>query len=179
MIIALAGPHAIGKTTAVKRWVAKYSGLTGVLADNELEITQTGQVMVKEWKDTVEDKCRQVERLQQRQGVSVVESARTTILNWMKPEEPVILLVTTGDIARQHMINRCLAKGKKFNDPYWTAQKLNYESRLRYLNYAQKNLQPSQYKVFEITDQARDWPEVDEYFSSLYRRYHNAIMRSR
>jgi hypothetical protein len=68
---------------------------------------------------------------------------------------------------------RCEAKGKRYRDDYWTKLKLQYESGRRYLNYAKKSLAGYDIKFFEIKDQASDWPEVDEYFGTLFRKLNN------
>lgn len=37
-VITMIGPHAVGKTTAARRYAKRYSGLRVAVADNQLEI---------------------------------------------------------------------------------------------------------------------------------------------
>lgn len=178
-VIGLAGPHAIGKTTAVTRWIHRYPLLVAAIADNQWEATRDGRTRVREWKGTVEQKQALVQQHQQRAGVTVIESVRTTALNYFRPQDPVILVTCDWQTMKRVLEHRCEANKKRFNAEYWGQWKLNYESHERYLNFARKKLQPGQWRQFEIKDQEADWPEVDEYFGQLYRRLHNQIIRNR
>lgn len=174
-VICLVGPHAVGKTTAVKRWVKRYSRLKGVLADNQLEITQETEERVLEWKHTAEDKKRLVEKHSASRTVSVLDSVRTTNCLYIGPEDRVIVLTVPWEISMQHLKDRCKANGKKFNAEYWTPKKVEYESSNRYLNFMEKNLDEKQYAIFNIRQQAKDWKIVDKHFGQLYRSMNNGV----
>lgn len=55
-IITMIGPHAVGKTTAARRWSQRYPELRSVVADNQLEICGGVEICVRSWKSTIEDK---------------------------------------------------------------------------------------------------------------------------
>jgi hypothetical protein len=173
-IIAMCGPHAIGKTTAVRRWVERYRGLVAALADLQLEISQEEETRVRGWKGTVEEKAALVKECRERRCVTVVESVRTTALNFLLPGEPIILVLCSGETMGRVLRERCARKGKTFNSGYWTKDKLEYESHHRYTNLVGKlGLEAQQ---FFIENQSRDWPAVDEYFGSLFRRMNNQLV---
>jgi hypothetical protein len=229
-IIHLIGPNAIGKTTAVRRWAARYGHLLATVSLDLLrkpgydtaeeksarcaewrdapivtvvESARTTQLMVvscdmgssghtfvagqevasvTNWKGTQDQKQQGVAQVRQRLGITVLESVRTTTTTtttrYALPEDPVILLTCDWQTLGNHLRARCEVKGKRFRDDYWDQWKLGYEASKRYLNFAAKNLTPEQVKHFEINDQARDWPAVDDYFGALFRRLHNALIRS-
>lgn len=163
---------------------ARTSQLTIVSCDSEsqgITISNNNRINGYRWKGTQDEKKQAVEGVRDRFGIVVCESARTTTTttSYSLPDEPVILLTCPGEILGRHLRARCEAKGKRFRDDYWDQWKLDYESSRRYLNFAAKNLRPEQVRHFEIKDQARDWPVVDEYFGSLYRRMHNELIRNR
>lgn len=178
-IISLNGPHAIGKTTAVKRWLDKYPSLVGVIADNQWEVRGGVYVRVREWKGDVGDKERLVRKAQTEPVVTLVDSVRTTVVNFLGPEDAAIFVVCSGPTMGRVLRARCAANGKKFAEDYWDDRKLAYEGSARYRNAATKFLQPHQYRFFTIEDQGRDWPAVDEHFGTLYRRLHNDLVRRR
>ncbi len=108
-------------------------------------------------------------------GVTLVESARTTHLEFVSRESPTIVVTCSAALYEKHMRARCEKKGKRFRDDYWNAYKLEYECHRRYINYCEKSGIKAAY--FLIEDQARDWPAVDEYFSTVFRRLHNARVK--
>lgn len=148
------------------------TGGDGVVLQGETRINIQG------WKGSLEEKRLAVEKVRQYPLV-VCESARTTTVNYALSDEPVIIVICSWQVLGKHLRARCEAKGKKFRDDYWDQKKLDYEASKRYLNFATKNLPTSQYKIFTIEDQARDWPAVDEYFGKLYRELHNDLVRKR
>jgi hypothetical protein len=180
-VIGLVGPHAIGKTTACYRWLTRYRGkLVCAIADNQWEArSATDRTRVRNWKGTIQEKQQLVEQCQSRQEVIVIDSVRTTNLNYFQPTDPVIIVTCSWQVMNQVLRDRCKRNNKKFNEKYWDQWKLDYESHRRYLNYAAKRLSASQWKHFVIEDQARDWLAVDDYFGSLFRRLHNRIVRNR
>lgn len=180
-LIAIAGPHAIGKTTAVYRWMTLYPKLFAIIADDQWEAeTVNGKierVRVREWKGTTEEKGQLVNALRKRNKVSIIDSVRTTCINYFKPGDHVIFVTCSGETMERVLQARCKRNNKKYNATYWDMRKLTYESRVRYVNAAAKFLTPDQAHWFTIEDQARDWPAVDEYFGKLYRKLHNDLVR--
>lgn len=179
-IIGLVGPHAIGKTTACYRWLQRYPGkLLAAIADNQWEASSSSEkVRVRGWKGDVEAKRKLVEYHIQRVGVTIIDSVRTTNLNYFREVDPVIIVTCDWRVMDRVLRGRCEKNNKEFNEKYWTQQKLGYESSSRYLNFAAKKLQPNQVKCFEIVDQAKDWLAVDVYFGKLFRKLHNRRNRS-
>lgn len=182
-VIGLSGPNAIGKTTAVKRWCARYPGkLLGALADDQREVVSDGGEVdhltmpcnAREWKGTTEQKTALVEKHRQSDQVVVIDSARTTALNCFLPDEPIILVWCSPELLFTMLRDRAKARGKPFQENYWK-DKVIYESKISYANFAAKEI--GRVKMFEIRDREKDWPAVDEYFGQLYRRLHNEINR--
>lgn len=176
-IIGLFGPHAIGKTTAANRWIARYHGLTAALADLQREATWQGRMLVRGWQGTAEQKFNLVRHHQQRGGVTIVESVWSTPARAFNPESPVIFVVCGWTTMLRLLQYRCESKGKQFRKDYWNQQRLDYESHRRYINFAARYLCPNQWKCFDINNQVEDWPTVDEYFGQLYRKLHNEGIR--
>lgn len=177
--ITLVGPNAIGKTTAVRRWVARYSKLVAISADLQLVFRDGEETRQKGWSGTAEQKQQLVDEYQSLQRVVVVESARTDILRFSRNNGFLLLVTCSAESHRQHLIQRCTAKEKKFRDDYWTLGKCAYESQRRYVNSAKENFDSNRTHMFTVNDQERDWPVVDEYFGQLFRRLHNQIVRSK
>jgi hypothetical protein len=175
-IIAMCGPHAIGKTTAVRRWVERYHGLLDCISDSQMYIRWGGNADILDWKGTVEEKAALVKECRERRCVTVVESVRATVLNFLLPGEPIILVLCSGETMGRVLRERCARKGKPFNNDYWTKDNLEYESHLRYTNLVGKLGLETSCKQFFIEDQARDWSAVDEYFGSLFRRMNNQLV---
>lgn len=180
-VIGLIGPHAVGKTVAARRWLTRYSGLTLAIADDQWEETQLGKVRVREWKGTKEEKQARAFYHLNRDGVTLIESARgfSTWLSVFRPTDPVIVLTCLEPTGRAWIEDRRKRNGNsKPLSNYWTAKRLDYECNGHLLNYVRK-LHPTQVKHFVITDRERDWPAVDAYFGSLYRRINNELNRKR
>lgn len=182
-LISLNGPNAIGKTTAMGRWLLRYPRLYGVIADNQWEARNVnGQIVkerVREWKDALAAKRDAVEALRSKALVAVIDSVRTTCVNFFGPEDHAIFVVCSWQTMERVLRARCAANGKRFRDDYWNVTKFTYESRLRYENAAAKFLRPEQCRFFTVEDQARDWVVVDEYFGRLYRKLHNEAVGRR
>ncbi len=172
MIISMVGCNAVGKSTAARRYAARYPMLKVVSADTQLELHNGVEERVREWKGTVDDKRLMVEKTYQH-PVALVESARTTHLEFLKPGSPIIIVTASAEMYKANMVARCLLKGKKFRYDYWTDFKLGYESHTRYINYARKNLTQHRVIYFKVEDKAKDWPAIDECFTKLFREYWN------
>ncbi len=171
MIISLVGCNAIGKTTAARRWAAKYPQLVSVSADGGTFVIRDGvEKRQVEWKGEVATKERLTRGYAAEKGVVLIESARTTHLAFTPEDSPTIVVTCSWQLYEKHMRARCLAKGKRFRDDYWTQDKLAYECSRRYLSWVAKHFEGREVHYFEIEDQARDWPKVDECFDRLYRR---------
>ncbi len=168
-VIGMIGPHAVGKTTALKRWAERYNGLITVSLDVERSAypdNEAKQALVKQ--------CQTDNR------VWVLESARgfAAWVGAFKATDPVIVLTCPEPVGRQWISDRRVAKGKPAElGPYWTERRLDYECNGHLLNYVKKKLHPDQVKHFVIEDRARDWPAADDYFGLLYRRLRNAANR--
>jgi molybdopterin-guanine dinucleotide biosynthesis protein len=178
-VIGICGPNAVGKTTFVYRMLDRYGpNLVAAIADNQWEArSRVDKARVHAWKGTVEEKEALVRKHQQANHVCVIDSVRTTALNYFSDTDPVIIVTCTYEKMGEVLRARCAKKGKRFRADYWDQWKLGYESAARYLNFASKNLNPAQVRHFVIEDQARDWPAVDTYFGQLYRRIYNKILR--
>lgn len=170
-VIGLIGPHAVGKTTAARRWAARYSGLTACLTDIQLVLRNGVETRVRGWKGTKEEKIELTREAQSYSGVVLVESARgfSTWLSVLLPTDFVIVITCSESLGRQWLEER--RGGRKLSE-YWTATRLEYECSRHLLNSV-KRLKPDQVKHFEFTDRAKDWKEVDSYFSALYRKLNN------
>lgn len=176
-VIGMVGPHAIGKTTAARRWAARYTKLVVAIADQQWEESASGKERVKAWKGTAEEKEALVADRRARPVVTLVESVWTTACRFFTPEEPIIIVTCDWRVMERVFRERVKRLGKTFKEDYWTPRKMGYESAVRYLNFAQKNWSPQQYRHFNIEDQARDWPAVDAHFGALYRRLNNQTLR--
>lgn len=158
------GMHALGKTTAVHRWKAKYKDRLDVYPLDDLRREYPGD---KEKLELVV-RCRESER------VCVIESARgfSTWLGSFLPSEPVIGVWCTEPTARRLLMER--RQGKPLTD-YWSRQRLEYECKDRYGNFLRKRLTVEQGDLFQIEDRAKDWEIVDKHFASLFiRLYHTS-----
>lgn len=180
-LISLVGCNAIGKTTAARRWCARYPGLIALLMDVQTRLSGGGAVTerVRGSKGTDADKRALVEAARADPAVHLFESARTTHLNHLLPGEPAIVLLCSWQTYERNMRARCTAKNKRFRDDYWNPGRMEAESIRRHGNFVRKHLPPEQYRVFYVEDYDRDWPAVDEYFGELYRKLHNRIVRER
>lgn len=147
-VIALVGPHAVGKTTAARRWAARYSNLKVVHCDGDKQVNIPGRVVLLEgcsahanqWIDKV-------------------------AVDW------VIHAYCAPELLRQNMKLRCEAKGKTFRDDYWDNSKLVYESYHRMNNLLSRlGLKHSD---FLVADRQTDWRNIDLEFGTLYRTYNN------
>ena len=185
-LIALIGTHAIGKTTAVRRWIERYPKLIGIIADTQLAIRDGEEARERErereWKGTGEDKRTMIEQYRSLPRITVIDTAAARanmILPFFSIKESVICLQCSPIVMLNNLRSRCEKQRKKFNSDYWDIQRLTYEAQGRAVNYVQKNLHPSQYRIFTVNDYERDWPVVDEYFGSLYRRFNNELNRKK
>lgn len=176
MLVTMVGPHAIGKTTALRRWSVRYPELVAISAD--LGAVYRGgeeQHREKGWAGTIQEKEALVRDYTRRDCITLVESARTTTLHYIEPGSPVILVLCESAVLERVMRQRCAAKNKKYREEYWTQVKLSYESSRRYTNFVSaKHLA---HEEFWVNDQERDWPAVDRHFAKLYRQLHNNRVR--
>jgi hypothetical protein len=162
-IVALIGGHGVGKSTAVKRWTSRYSMLEGYSLDD----------MRKEFYSNAE-KVQLVQRLQQSSTVGVVETAKgySAWLKQLTPTDPVLIVTcATPLLGSQWMIAR---KGGKPLSAWWNTERFQYELIDKFLNFAAKNLNPSQVKHFQVRDQATDWPKIDAEFGAIFRALNNS-----
>lgn len=180
-LICLFGPHAVGKTTAAKRYIQKYSPLlTVALADVQLEYDGETETRVKQWKGTFEEKRSALESARTRTTIMLVESCSsygTQLLRSLKWDDEVIHVFCSPQTLYDNLKRRADKLGKKFNGPYWDRKRLVYESRERLTNCARRCVRPDKYKEFRVDNYETDWPAVDDYFGSVFRRLHNSIRR--
>lgn len=168
-VVVMIGPHAVGKTTAAKRWKTRYGeGIQDWSIDRLRGKTQYHDNAAK---------ARLVKECRQSPIVNVIESARgfAVLLDSLIPEDPeVIALTCDQSAARIWWAER--RKGKSLSD-YWTDNRLQYEC----VDYAVNALQKRgiRYKHFDVVDREASWVEVDAYFSKIYRRLHNELMWKR
>lgn len=181
-LICLFGPHAIGKTTAARRWVDRYKPrLKAALADAQLVYDGEAEVRVREWKGTLEEKHRLIgESRADPSSVILIESCSSyghQIARGLGPADRVIHVYCPPALLRENLRRRCEASGKTFNLSYWDDKRCGYEAFQRMDNCLRRVLRPDQYVKFLIKDYAADWPAVDEYFSQLFRRLYNDKVR--
>lgn len=176
-VIALCGPNAVGKTTAARRWAARYPRLVACLCDV--------RGLIQEGIETKDSHCWKKHRglLAERyralaqSRVVLVESASGYGLRIAQDVEAQhwIVLVCSWQASLVQRKARCARTGKVFKEKAWTPTRLGYESERRMLN-AVSGLPPVRYKVFRVEDQSQDWEVVDEYFCALYRKLHNELV---
>lgn len=181
-IVALFGPHAIGKTTAARRWAVKYRPkLTTISADNQLEYDGCSEIRVRGWQGSLADKHQLLKQLRDRSKVFLIESCSsygTQILRGLLKTDYVIHVHCSPKVMLDNLRNRALKRGKQFNAPYWDQRRLKYESYDRLHNCAKTYGLLSQVVEFKVDNYEEDWPVVDEYFGSLFRKLHNAQLAS-
>lgn len=166
-VIGLIGPHAVGKTTALRRWRDRYGDRIAVTSFDAERKAYPGNP----------EKQSHIARCRADGRVWVMESARG-FSGWVTaflPSEPVIVLTCPEPAGRAWMVER--RKGRPMSD-YWTQKRLDYECNGHLLNYVRK-LPPAQVRHFVIEDRERDWPAVDEYFGFLFRRAYNGLRSAR
>jgi hypothetical protein len=179
-LIALFGPHAVGKTTAARRWVDRYKPrLVAALCDVQRGYDGAAETRVKEWKGTFAQKAVLLAaEARRRPGVFLIETGRgNMILPALAPDDAVVHVYCSPARLRENLRARAARLGKKFNEPYWDDDRCGYEARRRLDNCAARHLRPGQMASFKIDDYARDWPAVDAYFGSLFRKLHNGGLR--
>ena len=153
MFIALVGPHAIGKTTAAKRWAVRYSSLGVVHCDN----------------NAPEDL----------EGVVLLEGCSALANRWLPQVCPaeVIHCYCSPETLAENMKRRCQDRGKRYREDYWTPRWLGYEAKIRMTNLLSKRLAGVKVVEFLISNKEQDWQVVDAYFGKLYRELNNALVR--
>lgn len=170
-IIGMIGPHAVGKSQALKRWKGRYGDRLQTFSLDDLRKTYPDNAA----KALLLEECRASP------VVSVIESARG-FASWvyaLLPTEPILVLTTPEPIAREWWGMRRRAKGKSPElGEYWSEKRLDYECNGHLTNCADK-LDPDQVHRFVVTDRERDWLVIDREFGNLFRRLHNEINHRR
>lgn len=152
--VVVVGPHAVGKTTAARAWASRYPEVIAVDCDHESVPSGVAPEVVM-----------------------VLEGSAARANTWLPtvvrafPDVAVISCHCSSDRMLANMRRRCESKGRKFNEGYWTADKLRYESRDRAKNLLRK-LGVTVAGEFEINTWD-DWDTVTDCFSRVYRRLHN------
>lgn len=180
-IIALIGPNAVGKTSAVTRWCKKYQRLVGCLCDsNQRVVAGQLEIEARSWKQN-ESRAALVEhyKLLSQTAVIVAEGASGYGLRIAKELDADLWIIITcsAQASRRQLQARCQQRGKTFRADYWTDLRLSYESERRHIKYARKNLPAERFVVAAVEEQAEDWPKVDQLFGTIYRRLNNELLR--
>lgn len=177
MLITVMGPHAVGKTTAIKRWSARFKDINFVHADNCIEFNSKGmRKKEKLWMGTSAEKVELAERCRDSDDIWVVEGNTPRNTPWLKCVEShaVIHVYTDPQIFKRFMQDRCAKRDKEFREDYWTDKKLEYESYNRFNNLRVKHWSGwnVDFKEFKIVDY-NDWRKIDFHFIKLAYRYLN------
>lgn len=173
------GPHAVGKTTAVYRWLDWYQGkLVGVVCDDHWEATsKTNRTKVKEWGGTKEEKSSAVRRCLESSTIYVVDSARG-FSTWVDvlPAGTDLIVITCSEPNGRRFIEerRATKRNPKPLSDYWTPRRLDYECNGYLLNYVRKRRDLA-VRHFVIEDRQRDWVAVDKYFGLIFRRLYQNL----
>lgn len=189
MIVALLGPHAVGKSTALQRWVERYGhiGLKGIHCDNNRLIEGNAEhqgVVVettqKGWSGTGDDKVRLARECHKSPNVYVLEGNTARSIPWLKvvPVKQIIHVTATPQRFGELMKERCEKKNKPYRSDYWNHNKLLYESHGRLRNALHANAIRAPFQEFKINDQMIDWDLVDTFFYALFRKLNNERVRS-
>lgn len=176
MIISLIGPHAIGKTTAIKRWSAMYPWAKVVMCDQGLAFNAEGwEEKQRGWLGSSDEKVACAVRAAYDPDLWICEGNTARNMPWMKVIKSQLLIhvFCSPEKFRELMRTRCEAKNKKFREDYWDDKKLEYESAGRFRNAlkAGRILASSVVEV-EINDQAKDWLIVDQIIVDTLSRVH-------
>jgi hypothetical protein len=188
-LVAVFGPHAIGKTTALERFAKEQAQdlphVTVVLMDNNLELWWDGPVMKQyrysgrtHWKGSRADKLNELwPCIEATEELVIVETARIshvheTIADGYKyygGGVQAVITTCTPDTMREFLVARCESKGKMFNEKYWDHKRLVYESRGRYMNAAKKHFAMNGIPWTHITigPERLQWTEVIHHLCSL------------
>lgn len=181
MIIALLGPHAIGKSTALNRWIHHFGnrGLIGVHCDNNQKVSAAGTEIERGWSGTTEQKQRLALHCALSKSIFVLEGNTARSIPWAKsvPSHIIIHVTCSPERFGELMQSRCDAKGKKYRSDYWDYKKLEYESRRRLANAITNYHITCPVIEFFIEDQTKDWVHVDAYFCKVFRKLYNYSMR--
>ena len=177
MLISVIGPHAVGKTTALKKWSNKFKDINFVHADNCIEFNSKGMYRKeKKWMGTSQDKVELTQKCKDDSEIWVVEGNTPRNTPWLKyvQSDAVIHVYTSPDRFREFMKARCDKRGKQFREDYWTPQKLYYESYNRFNNLRLKNWEGWEldFAEFEISNYS-DWRKIDFHFYKLAYRLLN------
>ena len=175
MRIALIGPNACGKTTAVRRWCKKYPRLTGCLCDVRKVVAGGAEA-----RDDFCWKSHPAECLAKYAGHDrvVFEGASSYGCRIAaRTQAEFVIVVTVPAPAMLGMLEaRAALVGKRFRGDYWDLARCGYEGSRRCVNYAGKNFAPGQWREFVVGSYA-DWAQIDVFFSGLYARLNNAMLR--
>jgi len=145
----LTGSNAAGKTTAIRNVLIDWEDdprIENIRADNDSRFKS----------DAVEQRSVLTDIWLGPKQVLLIEGTRinTPLMDVAKKakahfnnespgvefRELVVLMVTQKpDVMKQHLIDRCAKRNKKFRADYWTLQKLEYEGSKRYPNSFRKN----------------------------------------
>lgn len=178
-LLAIFGPHAIGKTTAMYRLVDRLKPtdfpVTVVSADMSKEMHWgDGELIVQKndaWKD-IQDKKKwcYLDAIMDDYRIWVSESVRPDVWKWLVQGHKecggvcVMYLWAKPEVFRKFVIDRNEANGTQYNQLYWDDfTRLSYEGYGRMHNQAVKYLKPQRvpYDFIEVSYDRHEWPEID------------------
>jgi len=171
MIIALIGPHAIGKTTAVQRWSDYYPHIRMVACDNGRAFDGLGwEEKQPGWLRSSDEKIAAATRCAESPYTWVCEGNTARNMPWLKVVKCKVILHTfcSPEKFAQLMRARCNRNKKEYREDYWSDQILAYEASGRFKNAERdKKLATKNVLDFVIDNQETDWEPVDEIFNQL------------
>jgi len=172
MLVALIGPHAVGKSSAGERWAERYKDINVVNCDNAVAYNSSGwRERQRGWLGSTDEKVALATLCADEPKLWVCEGNTARNMPWLKvvPIYTIIHTYCKPKLFGTLMKERCNRNGKKYREDYWTEQKLWYESEQRFRNAWSKHLNPrTTLKDFLIEDVQKDWKKVDMEFSKVY-----------
>ncbi len=158
-VIALIGPHAIGKTTTIYRWAKRYSRLVAKECDHLY-----GENPLKEI--DLSDK------------VVVLEGSSAQANRWLPGVSQNVVHIISVYCSGPVLLERMVARSKKaFNYDYWDDKKLAYEAKARLDNLLRLRL-PKISVTEYLVDKYEDWDKVDLGFRKIFVPINNSLSES-
>lgn len=170
MIIALVGPHAVGKSTAARAWSKRYPNINFVDTDQSTWYKGDGHTeRVVGWQLKAEQKVALATQCATSNELWVIEGNSSRVSSWLRivPCVAIIHAYCSPDLLFNNIQQRCKENGRHFNEDYWDEQKLRYESVQRIRNLHRKQISKIPLYEFEIINRKTDWKFVTHTFIKL------------